>query len=130
MMDIIDIIDNKTSRLLDLITIIPDKFEDVLILESDEIDNFDIGFIDFYLICKKDIYLNKSGFNSLKEIIEKIRHKYSISIDQPRARAGESVYFFKRTIISKPINLRGEIDLNPSLSYNERIKSVLIKNSG
>ena len=122
-----NILDHRTGILLDLITIIPEKFEDVLILEleSDEIDNFDIGFIDFYLISKKDITLNKSGFDSpeeIVEIVEKLRHKYSVSIDQPKSRAGESVYFFKRTLISKPINLLGEVDLSPSLSYNKRIK--------
>ena len=108
------ILDAKAQELLGLMSIIPDIFKDILIFESDEIEDFDIGFCSFYLISRKDIIVNgHEFFEDPYMCAERLREKYSISFEGPNVGIQENLYdvtFFERHIISKPKNLLGDVE--------------------
>lgn len=121
-----NILDTKTHDLLTIIVLIPEKFKDVLILESDEIDNFDIGFESFYLLSKDDIEIQ--GWELLEspdDVVKKLRQKYFVSINRLETVDGYSIHFFKHTLISQPHNMLGETNTDLNLQYNWKIQKNL-----
>lgn len=114
----------EQSKLMTLITHIPDLFLPVLIFESDEIEGFDIGYTDFWLITKADDWGNiRIGTD---EYFEHLRNIYSISIVEPDHKAGYFVKYYQGCLIQKPTILNGGID--ESLAYKPIIETMLYLN--
>jgi len=122
-----NIIDFETSGLLFTILLIPEKFKDVLILEDpEEIENFDIGYENFYLMTNNSIsILNDDIFEDPDNILKKLRSKYHVYKKKPEIIEGHTIKFFKRKLVSKMMNLLGEVLEDKKLNYNWRVKQIL-----
>jgi hypothetical protein len=112
------------SKLMNLITYVPELFLPVLIFESDEIEDFDIGYNDFWLKSKAHDWGNiKLGTDDFFDHLRKI---YSISVIEPEYENGDWVKFHKKCLIQKPRFTDGTID--ESTCYKRIIKTMLYLN--
>ena len=121
------IIDNETMCLLNTILYVPEKFKDVLILEDpEEIENFDIGYENFYLMTNNSIsILDDDIFEDPDNILKKLRSKYHVYKKKPEIIEGYTIKFFKRKLVGKMMNLLGEVLEDKKLNYNWRVKQIL-----
>ncbi len=124
-------IDFKTYVILNLMVLMPDKFQNIIIWESNEIENFDIGFKDFYLVTKEDIETQEWNLAvEPDETVQKMRQKYFVYTEKPEINEKNyKVEFFKSTLVSKPFTLLGGDVDDQTRTYNTAIKEVLRKNN-
>ena len=126
-----NIIDIETSSLLFVILLIPEKFKDILILEDpEEIENFDIGYENFYLMINNSIMISGNEiFEDPDNMLKKLRSKYHVYKKKPENIEGYTIKFFKRKLVGKMMNSLGEILEDKKLNYNWRVKQI-IRNKG
>ena len=122
-----NIIDFETVSLLNTILLIPEKFKDVLILEDpEEIENFDIGYENFYLMINNSIPISGDDlFEDPDNLLKKLRDKYYVYNKKPETIKGYTIKFFKRKLVGKMMNLLGEVLDDKKLNYNWRVKQIL-----
>lgn len=108
---------SKELQLLDVIILAPEIFKDVLILESEEIDDFDIGYQEFWLKIQK----NEEPINtiSIEDKRAYIRKYFSVHTEPLDDGDNYSVVHFERSLFCKVRGLDGEI--NDYLSYRYMI---------
>ncbi|MDD3895255.1 MAG: hypothetical protein PHU36_09615 [Syntrophomonadaceae bacterium] len=112
----------ELSNLMIIIILIPDIFKKILIFESDEIDDFDIGFEEFWLKIKKGKNYDYARFLSDQFFIN-LREIYSISTSEILECDQFDVKHFGRTLIGKARNGDGTIYIEGC--YKDKILKVL-----
>lgn len=110
----------ETFNLMQLICLIPEMFKSVLIFESDEIEDFDIGLEEFWLSVKQDI-----EWQSFPNRSDYFKGKYAVFTKESEFVATEGVrlFHYKKTLIQKPKYKDGIIDEEGV--YNKRIRKML-----
>jgi hypothetical protein len=123
-----NVADFETIQILNMMLFAPELFEHVMIFESDEIENFDIGFVDFYLKDNENIQIEVEDWacettEALNNLRSKIIKKYTVHLQMPKTE--DKVIFIKGRKVGKIQNMLGQVESDPELNYGERIKKHL-----